>query len=251
MKALRVDKLCKNFGGLQALNRVSVDAEVGERLVIIGPNGAGKSTLFHIISGILSPTSGDVYLFGKNITRLPIHIRANLQLSQTFQLTNLFKGLTVLENIILALQSFKQTKFTLHRRLSSFEHVLGQAEEFLREWGFWDKRKVYVSKLSYGDQRLLDIVLALVNQPRLLLLDEPTGGLAAAEVQAIVSRIKSLSREITVLFIEHNMDVAFDLADRITVLHMGEVVKGGTPEEIRRDPLVTEIYLGSKKRFRR
>jgi branched-chain amino acid transport system ATP-binding protein len=247
MKALRVDNLCKNFDGLQALNHVRVEVEVGERQVIIGPNGAGKSTLFHIISGILSPTSGEIYLFGENITRLPIHLRANLQLAQTFQLINLFKGLTVSENIVLALQSFKRNRFTLLRRLSGFKQFIHEAEKFLKEWEFWDKRNVRVSNLSYGDQRLLDIMVALVNQPRFLLMDEPTGGLSGAEIQTITSRIKNLSKEITILFIEHNMDVAFDLADRITVLHMGEVVKGGTPEEIRGDPLVTEIYLGSGK----
>jgi len=248
MKALVVNDICKNFGGLQALNHVRVEVEVGERQVIIGPNGAGKSTLFHIISGILLPSSGDVYFYEENITRLPIHLRANLQLSQTFQLINLFKGLTVLETIVLALQSFKRTKFTLHRRLNGFKHIHQQAEEWLAEWHFEDKRNIHVSNLSYGNQRLLDIMLALANQPRLLLMDEPTGGLSGAEIQAITSRIKNLSREITILFIEHNMDVAFDLADRVTVLHMGEVVKSGTPKEIKGDPFVTEIYLGSQKR---
>ncbi len=247
MKALVVDNLCKNFGGLQALSRVRVEVEVGERQVIIGPNGAGKTTLFHIVSGILLPTSGEVYLFEENITRLPIHLRANLQLSQTFQLVNLFKGLTVLENILLALQSFKRTKFTLLRRLNGFRPILHQAEEFLTEWGFWNKRNIRVSNLSYGDQRLLDIMLALASQPRLLLMDEPTAGLSAAEIQTITSRIKNLSKEITILFIEHNMDVAFDLAERVTVLHMGQVVAEGTPTEIKRDPRVKKIYLGTEK----
>lgn len=247
MKALVVDNLCKNFGGLQALSRVRVEVEVGERQVIIGPNGAGKTTLFHIVSGILLPTSGEVYFFEENITRLPIHLRANLQLSQTFQLVNLFRGLTVLENIVLALQSFKRTKFTLLRRLNGFRPILHQAEEFLTEWGFWNKRNTHVSKLSYGDQRLLDIMLALASQPRLLLMDEPTAGLSAAEIQTITSRIKNLSKEITILFIEHNMDVAFDLAERVTVLHMGQVVAEGTPTEIKRDPRVKKIYLGTEK----
>jgi branched-chain amino acid transport system ATP-binding protein len=247
MKALVVDNLCKNFGGLQALSRVRVEVEVGERQVIIGPNGAGKTTLFHIVSGILLPTSGKVYFFEENITRLPIHLRANLQLSQTFQLVNLFKGLTVLENILLALQSFKRTKFTLLRRLNGFRPILHQAEEFLTEWGFWNKRNIHVSNLSYGDQRLLDIMLALASQPRLLLMDEPTAGLSAAEIQTITSRIKNLTKEITILFIEHNMDVAFDLAERVTVLHMGQVVAEGTPTEIKRDPRVKKIYLGTEK----
>jgi branched-chain amino acid transport system ATP-binding protein len=247
MKALVVDNICKNFGGLQALNRVRVEVEAGQRQVIIGPNGAGKTTLFHIVSGILLPTSGKVYFFNENITCLPIHLRANLQLSQTFQVVNLFKGLTVLENIVLALQSFKRTKFTLLRRLNGFRPILHQAEEFLKEWGFWDKRHTHVSNLSHGDQRLLDIMLALATQPRLLLMDEPTAGLSPAEIQTITSRIKNLSKEISILFIEHNMDVAFDLAEKVTVLHMGQVVAEGTPAEVKRDPRVKKIYLGTEK----
>ena len=248
MNALVVDNICKNFGGLQALHRVRVEVEVGQRQVIIGPNGAGKTTLFHIVSGILLPTSGKVYFFEEDITRLPIHLRANMQLSQTFQLVNLFKGMTVLENIVLALQSFKHTKFTLLRRLNGFRPILHQAEEYLKEWGFWDKRNTPVSNLSHGDQRLLDIMLALASQPRLLLMDEATAGLSPAEIRTITSRIKNLSKEITILFIEHNMDVAFDLAEKVTVLHMGQVVAEGTPTEIKRDPRVKKIYLGTEKR---
>ncbi len=247
MKALQVENICKNFGGLQALSRVAVEVEAGERQVIIGPNGAGKSTLFHIISGILPPTSGAIYLFGENITRLPVHLRAHLDLYQTFQLLNVFKGMTVLQNIVRALRSFKRKKFTLLSRLTNFGYLIGEAEEFLKTWEFWDKRHVPVSSLSYGDQRLLDLLVAMAGQPRFLLMDEPTGGLSPVEIQRISSHIKKLSKEMSILFIEHNMDVAFDIADRITVLHMGQVVKTGTPDEIRKDPLITEIYLGSQK----
>ncbi len=246
MKALVVDNVCKSFGGLQALYHVSLEVNVGERRVIIGPNGAGKTTLLHTISGILSPDLGSVHLFGENITRLPMHRRANLQLSQTFQLINLFKGLTVLENVSMALQSFKRLKYTLHRPFSNYPFINQQAEESLREWELWEKRKIPVSSLSYGDQRLLDIMLALVSKPRVLLMDEPTSGLSAVEKKVVISKLKALSLEITLLFIEHNMDVALDLAERVTVLHMGELVAEGTPAEIRRDSQVRKIYLGTE-----
>jgi branched-chain amino acid transport system ATP-binding protein len=246
MKALVVDDICKSFGGLQALHHVSLEVNVGQRRVVIGPNGAGKTTLFHTISGVLSPDSGAVYLFGENITRLPMHRRANLQLSQTFQLVNLFKGLTVLENVAMALQSFKRLKYTLYKPLSSYPSINHQAEESLQEWELWEKRNIPVSSLSYGDQRMLDIMLALVNKPRLLLMDEPMSGLSMEEKRVVISKVKGLSLEITVLFIEHNMDVALDLAERVTVLNMGEVIAEGTPTEIRGDSQVKKIYLGAE-----
>ena len=246
MKALVVDDLSKSFGGLQALHHVSLTVDVGERRVLIGPNGAGKTTLFHTISGILSPDSGAVYLFGQDVTRLLMHQRANLQLSQTFQLINLFKGLTVLENVTMALQSFKRLQYVLHRPFSSYPYINQQAEESLKQWDLWEKRNLLVSSLSYGDQRMLDITLALVSNPRLLLMDEPTSGLSTVEKRAVISKVKALSREITVLFIEHNMDVALDLGESVTVLHMGKVVAEGTPLEIKRDSKVKKIYLGAE-----
>jgi branched-chain amino acid transport system ATP-binding protein len=175
-----------------------------------------------------------------------MHSRANLGLSQTFQLINLFKGLTVLENTILSVQSFKHIKYALHRPLSSCKHVTCQAQQLLEEWGLGDKGDTKVSNLSYGELRLLDIMLALADHPRILLLDEPTSGLASAETKAVTSMINELSREITILLIEHHMDVALNLADKVTLLHMGKVVVEGTPAEIKRDPQVKKIYLGTE-----
>lgn len=247
MKMLVVENVCKNFDGLQALSQVSLEVEVGERRVIIGPNGAGKTTLFHIISGILSPTSGVVYMSGKNINRIPMHRRIDLGLSQTFQLITLFKGLTVLENTLLAVQSFKRVKYTFYRILNSYKQALYQAEQFLKQWGLWDERDAKVYSLSYGDQRILDILLSVANNPRLLLLDEPSSGLSLAETNIVTSMIKGLARDITIMLIEHNMNVALDLADRVTVLHMGQVMAEGTAAEIKRDPQVKKIYLGKEK----
>ncbi len=156
MKALVAHGICKSFGGLQALNQVSLELEAGERRVIIGPNGAGKTTFFHTISGLLSPDTGTIHLFGQDVTRLSMHGRANLQLSQTFQLTNLFRGLTVLENVAMALQSFKTLRYTLHKLLSSYPLINQEAEESLKEWGLWERRHMPVASLSYGDQRLIE-----------------------------------------------------------------------------------------------
>jgi branched-chain amino acid transport system ATP-binding protein len=246
MKALVLDKICKNYGGLQALHNVSIEVEFGERRAIIGPNGAGKTTLFHIVTGILHPTSGGVYLFGKKINHLPMHRRVDIGISQTFQIINLFKGLTVLGNTVLAIQSFKPIKHTLHWPLSRYKHVIHEAEQIITEWGLWERREAKVSDLSYGEQRQLDIMLALAKKPRLLLLDEPTSGLALAEIQAVISRINGLSKEITVLVIEHNMDVALNLGGRVIVLHMGQVVAEGSPAMIKQNPQVKEIYLGTE-----
>lgn len=248
MKALVLDNICKNFGGLQALYNVSLEVERGERRAIIGPNGAGKTTLFHIIAGVLPPTSGGIYLFGAEINRFPMHRRVDFGISQTFQIINLFRKLTVLENTLLAIQSFKPIKYNLHLPLSSYKHVIHEAEQIITEWGFWEKRIVKVSDLSYGEQRQLDIMLALAKKPRLLLLDEPTSGLGIAEIQAVISRINDLSQEITVLVIEHNMDVALNLADNVVVLHMGKVVAEGSPAMIKQNSQVKEIYLGEKRK---
>jgi branched-chain amino acid transport system ATP-binding protein len=171
----------------------------------------------------------------------------NLGLSQTFQIINLFKGLTVLENAVLAIQGFKRVKHTIHRRLSSYKSLVPQTEELMEQWGLWDRRDVRVSSLSYGEQRLLDIMLAMASTPRLLLLDEPTSGLSLAEISVVISKIKDLSREITVLLIEHNMEVALDLADRVTVLNVGQVVTEGTSAQIKGDPRVKKIYLRTEK----
>jgi branched-chain amino acid transport system ATP-binding protein len=248
MKTLVLNSICKNFGGLQALYNVSLEVEIGERVAIIGPNGAGKTTLFSIIAGILPSTSGTVYLFGENINHIPMHRRVDLGISQTFQLINLFKGLSVLENAVLAVQSIKPIKYSLHRPLNSYKHVIHEAEKMITEWGIWEKRDTKVSDLSYGDQRLLDIMLALAKKPRLLLLDEPTSGLAFAEIQAVISKINVLSRDITILLIEHNMDVALNLADTVIVLHMGQVLAEGTPTTVKQDSRVKQIYLGTESK---
>lgn len=244
MKALELQALSKNFGGLEALLDVSLGIEEGERRVIIGPNGAGKTTLFNLISGFFFPSSGRIYLFGRDVTDLPIHQRTALGLSRTFQITNLFPKLTLFENILLGVQAMKRGRLCFYRTIRSFREVIAQTENLLKEWNFWERKDVPLKNFSYGEQRQVEVILALTTKPRFLLLDEPTAGLSQAETALMVSIVKSLPREITIILIEHDMDVAFEIAEQITVLHFGTIIAQGPPEYIKGNPKVTEIYLG-------
>jgi len=244
LKALEIQTLSKNFGGLRAIRDLSLEVEVGERRAIIGPNGAGKTTLFHLISGFLFPSSGRLSLFGGEMTRLQAHQRAALGMARTFQVTNLFQKLTLFENILLGVQAMTRTRFCFYRRVRSFRDIVDETERLLKEWNLWEKKDALVKNLSYGEQRQIEVIMALATKPRLLLLDEPTAGLSSAETVLVTSIIKGLPREITTLLIEHDMDVAFSIAERITVLHFGSILAEGSPEQIKGNSKVTEIYLG-------
>ena len=242
--AVRVEHLIKDFGGLRALDDVTVGVEPGERRAIIGPNGAGKTTLFNIITGLLPPTAGRILLGGQDITGLPAHRRAQLGLGRTFQITTLFPRLSVRENVLLAVQAVDRARFTLHRPVEAFPHLFRQAEALLERWGLRDRAGTPVRFLSHGEQRQVELLLALATHPKVLLLDEPAAGLAPAETAALADILRGLTRETTILLIEHDMDVAFSLADRVSVLHYGGVMAEGTPEAVRQDPQVAAIYLG-------
>ncbi len=244
MKALETRGLCKNFGGLKATRDVSLQVEVGERRAIIGPNGAGKTTFFHLISGFLLPTLGTVSLFGRDVTHLRIHERAALGISRTFQVTNLFQKLTLFDNILLGVQGKKRSRVCFWRPLSTFHDTMAETERLLKEWSLWEKKDAPLKNLSYGEQRQIEVILALATKPRLLLLDEPTAGLSAAESASMASFITGLSREITIILIEHDMDVAFEIADMISVLYFGSVLAEGRPDEIKGNQRVAEVYLG-------
>jgi branched-chain amino acid transport system ATP-binding protein len=244
MTALVASDISRNFGGLQALSHVSLTVEAGERRLIIGPNGAGKTTLFNMLSGAMAVSSGSVMLFGRDITRLPTYARARMGLARTFQITNLFPRLTVLENVVLALQAVDQGAFSLHRCMRANHQLFHGADALLKKWDLTAIAQRRAGEIAYGEQRQVDLILAVAMQPKVLLLDEPTAGLSAAEVVRVVGMIRSLPREITILMIEHDMDVAFELADRITVLHQGCLVVEGDVEVIRNHPQVKEIYLG-------
>ena len=245
MTALKVEGLTHLFGGLTALDGVNLQVDVGERRVILGPNGAGKTTLFNLITGLFSPRAGTIRLFDHDLTALPPYRRSRLGLGRTFQITTLFPRLTVLESVLLAVQGADPARFTLVRPRTAYRHLWARAEQLLAEWGLADQREVPARELSYGEQRQVELVLALAGRPRVLLLDEPTAGLSGAETATVVAMIERFSRDVTVLLIEHDMDVALALAERITVLHQGRVLAEGTRDEMQADPRVKEIYLGA------
>ncbi len=246
MTALAVEALTKNFGGVAALAGVSLEVGEGERRVLLGPNGAGKTTLFHAISGNILPSSGRVVLFGRDITRLRPDRRARLGLARTFQITNLFPQLTVLDSVLLAIGGASGLRFQLLRPMSTYRSMYDEAQGLLDKWGLGPTTNRIVRNLSYGEQRQLELVLALAGAPRLLLLDEPTAGLSPAETARVVEMVLALPRDITLVMIEHDMDVAFELADRIAVMHQGRLIAEGDEAAIRANAQVTEIYLGAE-----
>jgi branched-chain amino acid transport system ATP-binding protein len=243
--ALTLSGVSKVFGGLRAVDDVSLAIQPGERRAIIGPNGAGKTTLFSLISGELTPTAGRITLLGRDVTRLPPHRRAALGLGRTYQITNLFPRLTALENCVLGAQALSPVKLHIHRALGRYPSLFERARAGLAAVGLADKATEVVKNLSHGEQRQLEIALALASAPRLLLLDEPTAGLSPAESQLMATLLKTLDPGMTILIIEHDMDIAFALTDRITVLHFGKVVADGVGEAVKATPLVQEIYLGT------
>ena len=247
MEALRVEGLTKDFGGVHAVNDVSFNVGVGERLVIIGPNGAGKTTLFNLVNGQLSPTAGRIYFGGQDITAMTTHRRANLGQARSFQIISLFLNLSVLDNTLLGLHGTKRSRLQLFRSMKSYKTLLSDAQESLEAAVLWDKRDEIVKTLSYGEQRRLEIALSLASKPKLLMLDEPSSGLTRDEGSEVIELIKNLGPTITVLIVDHDMDLVFGVAERIIVLHYGQIIANGKPEEIRADPRVREIYMGTEK----
>ncbi len=243
--ALELRDVSRSFGGLHAVDGVALAVRPGERRALIGPNGAGKTTLFNLISGALPVTSGTITLFGGDVTGMAQHRRVALGLARTFQISNLFPALTVLENCLLAAQALTRTKLAMHRPLARDTDLHARAQATLAAVGLEDRAGAVVKNLSHGEQRQLEIALALAGQPRVLLLDEPTAGLSPAESRLMADLLKRLDASVTVLIIEHDMDIALDVARNVTVLHYGRVIADGSREEIRENPLVREIYLGA------
>ena len=243
--ALAVAGVSRSFGGLRAVEKVDLTLEPGERRGIIGPNGAGKTTLFNLIAGEVAPTAGRIVLFGQDVTHLAPQRRAALGLARTFQINTLFPNLTVTENLLLAVQGTTPTKLRLHRPLSSYRDLHQQARSLLGSVGLEGAGEAIAKTLSHGEQRQLEVALALASRPRVLLLDEPTAGLSLAESQRLTSLLKRLDRSMSLLVIEHDMDVVFGLAERITVLHEGKVIAEGDRDEGRANALVADIYLGT------
>jgi branched-chain amino acid transport system ATP-binding protein len=242
---LELKRLSRSFGGLHAVREVNLKIFPGDRKAIIGPNGAGKTTLFNVVTGVLPATSGEVLLFGKDVTGWASYRRTALGMARTFQVTSLFPKLTVLENVLLAIKGLRQTKFVMWRPLTSYRDVYEKARRLLENAGYWDRREVEVRSLSHGERRQVEVVLGLASDPKILLLDEPAAGLASGESQEMTAFLRRLDPQLAILLIEHDMDVVFDFADHISVLHFGQVVEEGATERIRLSGKVREIYLGT------
>jgi branched-chain amino acid transport system ATP-binding protein len=245
---LALEGVSKRFGSLSVLEDVSITIRAGERCGIIGPNGAGKSTLFNIVAGDLALTSGSVRFLGADVTHLAAHTRARRGLARTFQTTTLFPRLTVLENVVLALQAHSRERFALLVPRSRYRGRDDEACALLERVGLVDRAQTLVDALGYGEKRQVEILLALAQRPKLLLLDEPTAGLAPSDASLVTEMLKREhgAAGLTMVLIEHDMGVVFDVVERLTVLHHGRVVADGPVDTIRGDANVQEIYLGGK-----
>jgi branched-chain amino acid transport system ATP-binding protein len=242
--ALATRALTKAWGTFVANDSVSLSLPVGARHALIGPNGAGKTTLVNLLAGALPPTRGDVFLGEARVTRFSQHERVRRGLARTFQVTNLFPGLTPLESVTLAACERTRRAWACHIPWTRCETEVAEARGILATLGLDAVAGVETRHLAYGQQRLLEIALALATRPRVLLLDEPAAGVPKGESEAVFGAIAALPAEVTVLFIEHDMDLVFRFAQRITVLVAGRILMEGTPAEVSADPRVREVYLG-------
>lgn len=244
--ALSVRGVSKSFGGVHAVRDVSLDVADGERRAIIGTNGAGKTTLFNLIAGDLTVSAGTIRLFGHDVTAMPLHRRTRLGLRRTYQTSALFDGLTVAQNVYLAFLGeqpvWQHLNFFIRAPLNGA--MQDRIEAVLDQVGLAHRARDPVAELSHGERRQLEIGLAVATRPRILLLDEPAAGLSLQERTQMVQLLKTLDRSMTILLIEHDMNIALGLADAVTVMHEGKVIAEGTPEAIRQDERVQRIYLG-------
>src|ERR1700686_601167 len=244
MSALAVQSLCKTFGGLRVTGNVSLTVEPGERRLIIGPNGAGKTTLFNLITGELTPDSGSIKLFGRNITGVASRRRAHLGMARTYQIITLFARDTILRNVTLALLGLSPMPSNPIGNLDRAHHLAERAHQSLQRVGLTHIADRPLSETSYGERRRVEIPMALAQNPKVLLLDEPFAGLSIDERRDVHELLIAIPRDVTIVMIEHDMDTALDLADRITLLHFGEVIVEGTRAEVVADPRTREVYLG-------
>jgi branched-chain amino acid transport system ATP-binding protein len=242
--ALATAGLSRHFGSFRANSDITLAFAAGARHALIGPNGAGKTTLLNLLTGALAPTSGDVYLGDDRITALPQHLRVKRGVARTFQINTLFPGLTALESVVLAICERRGTAGVWHRAVASRREEIDEAQALLRTLRLAGDANTLTRDLPYGKQRLIEIALALATRPRILLLDEPAAGIPAGESAELFAVIAALPKDVTIVFIEHDMELVFRFAERITVLVGGRVLTEGTPAEIAADPRVREVYLG-------
>ena len=239
---LRTEGLTIRFGGLTALNNVNFEVRREEIRAIIGPNGAGKSTFFNCVTGVLRPTSGRILLNGADITGLPPNLISRAGIARSYQITNILPNATTLENVRIAAQS-RRHSWSMLRNYRSFGDIIEKAERVLASVGLAAKADELASNLSHGEQRNLEIGIALATDPQLLCLDEPTAGMSASETHDTIQLVREIAKDLTILIVEHDMPLVMGLADRITVFHYGEILADGPPNEIQDNPRVLEVYL--------
>ncbi len=246
MHALLLKNTSKSFGGIDAVKDVDLAINMGESRALIGPNGAGKTTLYNLVTGEIRLDRGEIFLFGHDLTHEPVQKRIQLRMGRTYQISNLFQELTVQENLFLAAWKRGKTNpsllSTLFRSWRKFNDQCSHAQEIARQVGLENKFSVPVSELSHGENRQLELGITLAHEPKILLLDEPMAGLSATESSLMTELIMGLKSAMTLVIIEHNIDVAFSIADEVSVLHQGSIIAEGSPEEIRANPQVQEIY---------
>jgi len=240
--ALRLQNLRKSFGGLPAISDVSLDVAPGERRLIIGPNGAGKTTLFNLVTGDLPRDAGNVVLFGEDVTRLAPHHRVHRGLARTYQIITLFPKDTLEHNIALSLLGLSKSRWNAFRSFD--EDLYGEARAVLARVGLEHLAKRGIAEVAYGDKRRVEIAMALAQNPKVLLLDEPFAGLSVDERRDVQKLLLAIPRDVTIVMIEHDMDVALEFAEQITLLHFGEVIVEGSRTEVVADPRTREVYLG-------
>jgi len=239
---LRTEDLTVRFGGLTALNQVNFELAPEEIRAVIGPNGAGKSTFFNCLTGLLRPSSGRILFDGEEITRLSSDRISHKGIARSYQITNILPNATVLENVRIAAQS-RRHGWSLLAHHRAYRDIIEKAEGVLEAIGLAGKAYELAANLSHGEQRNLEVGIALATEPRLLCLDEPTAGMSAAETHETMALVRSIAKNLTILIVEHDMQVVMELAQRITVLHYGEILAEGTPSEIQQNPRVLEVYL--------
>jgi branched-chain amino acid transport system ATP-binding protein len=241
---LCTDNLCRQFGGVTATDCVCIEIGKFGLRSIIGPNGAGKTTFINIITGRIPASSGKVYFQGTEITNRPTHELVKMGICRTFQITSIFNNLTVFENVRIAKQARAGGSLRIFSTKKSLKKVASDTWGILERLGLQDSADTPAKNLAYGDQRILEVAIALSGDPEVLFLDEPTAGMSPAETRHIAELIKGLSREISIVLVEHDMDMVMSISDKITVLHYGSIIAEGSPEEIRANPFVREAYLG-------
>lgn len=243
---LNTKELCKHFGGVLAADNINIEFKDNQLKSIIGPNGAGKTTLINLITGLLPATSGSVLYRGKDITNHPTHKLTKLGISRTFQITSIFPGLTVFENVRIAKQTQKGGSFKIFSSKESLKEVNEETWAILERLGLQEMAYIPSKNLAHGDHRVLEVAIALAGNPKILFLDEPTAGMSPAETEQIAKLITGLTDNISVVLIEHDMDIVMAISDEISVLHQGSIIAEGYPQDIQKNEMVKEAYLGKE-----